>query len=181
MLKREDAMRKVLVCYASRYGSTKEIAKAIAEVLTARGHDVETRSAKEAPAFEGYDAVVAGSSVRAGQVNGSLVKLFSAQRQALQDKTVALFAVGAELQANTDEARTKTLATLAPLEAIVKPLRVGAFAGAILPDRLPWIVRLTIRLMRAEEGDFRDWEKIRAWAAEIAEAIETSPAISVPV
>src|SRR5215471_507882 len=54
---------KVLVAVASRHGSTREIAQAIAQELQAAQFDVELRDAGEIESVEPYGAVVLDSAV----------------------------------------------------------------------------------------------------------------------
>jgi len=57
---------RVLVAYASRYGSTRGIAERIAERLQAAGQQAEARPVQGIHDLAGYDAVVVGSAVFAG-------------------------------------------------------------------------------------------------------------------
>ena len=57
--------RRVLVAYASRMGSTAEIAEAIADQLRTHGLDVVTAACSAAPDPDGFDAVLVGSAVYA--------------------------------------------------------------------------------------------------------------------
>jgi menaquinone-dependent protoporphyrinogen oxidase len=54
---------KVLVGYASAYGSTKGIAKQIGDRLTKAGLQVDVRPIDEIDAIEPYAAVVLGSAI----------------------------------------------------------------------------------------------------------------------
>lgn len=56
--------QRILVTYATRAGSTAEVAAAIGESLAARGYAVEVKSVKEKPGVAGYSAVVLGSAIR---------------------------------------------------------------------------------------------------------------------
>src|SRR5215207_6285463 len=56
-------MTKILVAYASKHGSTAEIAGAVAEALSATGLHVDCREAAEIGSLHPYDAVVLGSAV----------------------------------------------------------------------------------------------------------------------
>ena len=58
---------KVLICAASKYGATSEIARAVADVLAGRGCEVTVLPPQEAGAVEEFDAVVLGSAVYMGQ------------------------------------------------------------------------------------------------------------------
>ncbi len=58
---------RILVAYASRKGSTAEVAAAIGETLRMRGFDVDVASVNDHPSATGYAAVLIGSAVNAGQ------------------------------------------------------------------------------------------------------------------
>ena len=60
-------MKTVLVAYASRMGSTQEIAAAIGDQLVSRGFGVEVVAAVDAASARGFDAVLLGSAVYRGQ------------------------------------------------------------------------------------------------------------------
>lgn len=52
--------QKVLIAYASRTGSTQEVAQAIAEELIKRGYPVDVCKADKVNSLEGYTAVLVG-------------------------------------------------------------------------------------------------------------------------
>jgi menaquinone-dependent protoporphyrinogen oxidase len=45
------------------------------------------------------------------------------------------------------------------------------FAGKLVKRHLSFGERAIVMAFRAPEGDFRDWDEIRAWAEGIAEAL----------
>ena len=45
------------------------------------------------------------------------------------------------------------------------------FAGKLVKSHLSFPDRAMVSAIRAQEGDFRNWEDIRAWAASIAGAL----------
>jgi menaquinone-dependent protoporphyrinogen oxidase len=57
---------RILVTYATRAGSTVEVAAAIGETLRGSGFSVDVKPVKEKPSVEGYQAVVVGSAIRLG-------------------------------------------------------------------------------------------------------------------
>ena len=57
---------RMLIGYASRFGSTRDIAIRIAGVARTRGSNVDVRSVDEISDFDHYDAVVFGSGVYDG-------------------------------------------------------------------------------------------------------------------
>ena len=56
-------MKKVLVTYASKCGSTAEVAQVIAERLAQQGDGVDVKPVEEVHDLAGYDAVVVGSVI----------------------------------------------------------------------------------------------------------------------
>jgi menaquinone-dependent protoporphyrinogen oxidase len=77
----------------------------------------------------------------------------------------------------TEENKAKTLAYLDPvLKAIpeIKPIGIGAFAGALDYNNLSWLNKQILKSKGTPEGDFRDWKAIRAWAEESAFTISVS-------
>jgi len=56
--------KKVLLAYASRAGSTAEVAERIGNILKGLGFDVDVKSVKEVTDVTGYDSIVIGSAVR---------------------------------------------------------------------------------------------------------------------
>jgi menaquinone-dependent protoporphyrinogen oxidase len=57
---------KVLVSASSKYGATSEIAKAVGEVLAAKGLEVCVVPPEQAGAIQEFDAVILGSAVYMG-------------------------------------------------------------------------------------------------------------------
>jgi len=62
----EDAHRRVLVAYASKAGSTAEVAAFIARKLADTGLAVDLRRVRSVRSLDAYRVVVAGSAIRAG-------------------------------------------------------------------------------------------------------------------
>jgi menaquinone-dependent protoporphyrinogen oxidase len=52
--------------------------------------------------------------------------------------------------------------------ALVTPLDEAFFAGAIDLTRLSFFERLAVKMVKSPVGDQRDWQRIRAWADELA-------------
>jgi menaquinone-dependent protoporphyrinogen oxidase len=88
------------------------------------------------------------------------VKFVETHRDAFSQVPVAYFAVCLTLKDDTEE-NCRTVA------AYLKPVDVGLFAGRLDYSKLPFLCWLIAKAMGEAEGDFRDWEAIRAWAGEL--------------
>ena len=85
---------KVLVAYASRYGSTERIAAKIGETLTLAGLQVDVLSADNVKDIAQYQAVVLGSATYIYKWIGEAVKLLKRNEKLLTDKPVWIFSSG---------------------------------------------------------------------------------------
>jgi menaquinone-dependent protoporphyrinogen oxidase len=157
----------ILIAYASIQGSTAGVADAIAEELRAGGATVTVEKIKHVKSLEGYDGVIVGSAIRAGNwLSGA--KKFVAQHQAeLSKQPLAYFTVCLTLEQDTEENRKIVAAYLDPIRQIVEPASVGLFAGAMDYAKLSWPVRQIIKSMKSPQGDFRNWDAIKTWAHEL--------------
>jgi menaquinone-dependent protoporphyrinogen oxidase len=161
---KENTMNnRILVTYATRAGSTAEVAAAIGESLSQRGYVVEVKPVKEEPDLAGYQAVLMGSCIRMGNWLPEAVGFVKASQPALSGMPVALFSVH---MLNVGDDETSRTARLAYLNA-VRPLLNGAeevyFEGKIEFARLSFLDRLISKMVKAVQADNRDWDKIRAW------------------
>src|SRR3712207_3802689 len=83
-----------LVAVASRHGSTKEIAEAIAEELRGAGSPTDLRQADEVGDIEGYDAVVLGSAIYMDNWLAEARQFVEGNRERLTTVPIWLFSSG---------------------------------------------------------------------------------------
>jgi menaquinone-dependent protoporphyrinogen oxidase len=160
---------KVLVAVATKHGSTGEIAEAIAGELRASGLEVELRPAESVPDIDGYDAVVLGSAVYTGGWLPEARRFAHADAAALRRVPVWLFSsgpIGAE-----DPKPLGDPAEVPELMALTQAREHRVFAGKLDKQTLGLAERLVTRVVQAPEGDFRDWQAVRAWARSIARSL----------
>lgn len=62
---------------------------------------------------------------------------------------------------------------LQPTADRIHPRVVAVFHGNLDAKKLNFIEKQLIAIVRAEYGDFRDWEAITAWAGTVADALKT--------
>lgn len=161
---------KILVTYASRAGSTAEIAEAIGRTLSENGAEVDVMPMKEVKDLSAYRAVVAGSAIRGSKWLPEAAEFIQAHRSVLVQKPFAMFTVCITMaMKHAERYRSGVESWVAPVRALVKPLDQGFFAGMLDFSKLPFnwdtlMLRLTVALGIFPRGDHRDWNAIRSWA-----------------
>jgi menaquinone-dependent protoporphyrinogen oxidase len=154
---------RILVTYASKHGSTEEVAEVVAYRLREAGLATHLVPAAEVEEPDAYDGVVLGTALYMGRVHHDARHLLKRFHRALATMPVAVFAMGPQTLKEHDVAgsRKQLGATLAKVPD-VEPFAVAIFGGVLhqADQHFPF--------NRLPETDARDWETIRAWADEIA-------------
>jgi menaquinone-dependent protoporphyrinogen oxidase len=164
-------MFKILVTFATRAGSTEEVAKAIGQALAAQGATTDVLPVQNVANVAEYDLVVVGSAIRMGSWLPEAVEFVGAHKSQLSSKATAYFLVSGFLREDTVEMRQKVLAFLDPVRAILEPASIGLFAGKMDYSKLPWLDRTIAKAVGSYEGDWRDWQAIRTWALGLLELL----------
>jgi menaquinone-dependent protoporphyrinogen oxidase len=174
----------ILVGYATRYGSTQEVAETVATTLREGGLEVDLQPMREVQTLDGYGAVVLGAAVYIGKWHKEAHQflLRHQEAQALIQRPVAVFALG-PLHRDEQEmqgSRAKLDTELANYPWLT-PIALEMFVGKYDPARL----RFPDNLIAGLPGtplhglpavDFRDWATIRAWAKNLA--VQLQPEVS---
>lgn len=154
---------RVLIAYATRYGSTAEVAEAIAETLRAAGFAADVRDVRTVREVNGYGAVVFGAPFYLARMLRSGRWFLRKHRLSLARLPVAAFVLGL----SPAKAKQRRLERLLRKRPAIRPVSVGLFGGVVdrsklrFRDRTPPIRRLPALV------DERDWDAIRSWAAEL--------------
>jgi len=167
--------KNVLVVYATKLDSTVEVAKSIGETIAQNGFEVDVHLVKDvadvSEAISGYDAVVLGSAIRMGQWLPEAIEFSKHHRASLKKVPVAIFTVHILNQGDDPESLKERLAYTEPVKKILAPKAEAFFTGKIDPAQLNFFERLLFKVVNSPAGDFRDWDRIRSWANEVAQMI----------
>ena len=171
----------VLVTYATRSGSTEEVARAVAEVLRERGLVVEFQPVRSVHAIEHYSAVVLAAPLYMFRLHKHARRFLSAHRGALMKVPVALFVPGPVKKDEKDwtlarQHLDKELAKFPWLSPIASHIVGGKFD----PAKLGFPLNLIPALRKMPASDARDWTTIRGLAIDLAamlQPVEQSPAV----
>jgi menaquinone-dependent protoporphyrinogen oxidase len=159
----------ILVAYASKHGSTREVAEAIAGAVAERGHAVELLAAHEVRTVQSHEAVILGGALYTGRWHRDARAFLKQHRHDLAERPVAVFGLGPRTLAPDEVAGSRAQVDKA-LTAVpeVQPVSVAIFGGVVDPTQL----RFPFNRMPA--SDARDWDAIEAWAELIAERFSRS-------
>jgi menaquinone-dependent protoporphyrinogen oxidase len=161
--------KKLLVTYASKYGSTGGVADAIGKELCSKDVATDVVLIKNASNVGSYQGVVIGSAIYMGKWMAEAVDFVKKNQDILSQIPVAYFLVCMTLSQPTEKNRAEVLSYMdSILEAVpkIKPVNIGTFAGALDYKNLSWLNKKIVKSKGALEGDFRDWNAIRTWAQE---------------
>jgi menaquinone-dependent protoporphyrinogen oxidase len=156
--------KKILIVYASGFGTTQEIAMDIGKVLTEIGLDVNVLSVNDVQDVSGYDGVVLGASIRAGNLLPQALEFARKNQEALKKVPFAAFVVCLTMQRETEENRRIVLCWTNPLRDIVEPFDIGLFAGRLILQQFPFPDPLLKELMAQSKSGSLDWDGMRSWA-----------------
>ena len=160
-------MQKVLVTYASKYGSTGSVAQAIAGQLRRRGVAADVRPVHEVTDLSAYDAFVVGSAIRMGRWLSPAVEFVETHADTLRQAPTSFFTVHMLNTDDSEDSRQARAAYVEPVHAILMPQSEAFFAGKIDIENLSFLDRFIARMVKAEDADHRDWHAIRVWADQI--------------
>lgn len=157
----------VLVTAATRHGATLEIAEFIAARLRSRGLEVSLSAPKDVDDVLGFSTVVLGSAVYAGHWLPEARRFAESFALPLSARDVWVFSSGPI----GDPSRPKEQP-----DGLIRPGGLPwardhvIFSGRLSRSRLGPFERILTRFVRAQAGDYRDWDAVAAWTDRICDA-----------
>lgn len=174
--------QKILVAYASQFGTTGEVAEAIGKILCQGNATVETKWVKNVKDLKNYDAIIIGSAIQYDRWMPEATEFVTANQNILSRLPVAYFFTCLVLSKQTEKAEHKAMVYSDKLYALVpqvKPISVGRFAGVLDYSKMSFLFRLIFKVISSitgvPEGDYRDWDTIRSWAKGVHYKLSNEP------
>lgn len=169
---------RTLVAYASKYGSTKEVAESITKILQENGLTVDLEHAKKVHSLEEYSAVVLGAPIYVTHLHKDAAGFLSKHHEALKKLPVAIFVLGplSNEEEEWKEARSNLDKDLGKFPWF-RPVDTKIFGGKFDPKNLRFPDSLLARLPASPihnmpTSDIRDWIEIRDWAGQLATRLQ---------
>ena len=166
--------KSLLLTYASRYGSTQEVAEKIADTLREDGFRVDIQAMQDVRQLDSYDAVLLGAAIYNARWHPEAHVFLSKYQETLKQHWVAIFALG-PLSTSEAAMRRSRFQLDKELEKYtwLNPVAVEMFVGKSDPAKMGVFER-----MFTKASDHRDWKAIRAWAKSLATQLDQIAVLS---
>ncbi len=184
---------RVLIAYASRFGSTSEISQEIADILKQENFTVDLNDLKgnsgKIPNLYAYAGVLVGSGIRMGRWTKEGLNFLKKNRKELSQKHLGLFVSSGEAAnpVTYKQAKKKYLEDiLRKMGLNHSDVLIEAFGGVFdLSSSNNYSFfekKLLKRIANSSAGfvvqdgkmnDFRNWQLIREWATAFGDRIKT--------
>ena len=168
---------RVLIAFATNYGSTYRIADVIAEVLSNEGFKVDLKFAdNDTIDLSKYDSVILGSSIYIENWNEKAVAFLEKNKTELASKKVAYYCVcmilGMDLGGKEKEYAENYIKKITTQFPEIVPKDAEVFAGALdyrilLPK--DWIM---LHSMFAQPGNWTDYADVVSWAYDVSDKLK---------
>ncbi len=162
----------ILVTFATRYGSTAEVAGAAAECLQGEGLGVTLQPVHKVSGLEDYTAVILGAPLYMFRLHKGARRFLDRFRTQLENLPVAVFSLGPfhDDENEWKEAREQLDKELAK-HPWLKPVSIRMIGGRFDPASLRFPFSWIPALKRMEPVDIRDWKSLNTWVKSLVPLI----------
>ncbi len=163
---------KVLLAYASKYGSTREVAEAVAKTMQEKGLEVDLQQASQVHSLKEYSAVVLGAPLYLYRWHKHAIRFLKRHEKALKSMPAAVFAIGPSFNGDEKEwleTRDQFRKEIAKFPWF-NPVEAEVMGGKFDPAKLGFLMKYFLKDLPA--ADLRDWDAIAKWAGEVANKLQ---------
>jgi menaquinone-dependent protoporphyrinogen oxidase len=171
---------ELLIAYATRAGSTAEVAEAMGVSLREAGVMVEVQPMHLVESLQGWKSLILGAPLYAGHFPSEFHKFFTRHRETLAWLRPWCFVLGPiqNIPKEFEGARIQAENQLQKYPWF-RPAEIRILGGKFDPYTVPFPFSLMRRLpasliRKIPAGDIRDWSAIHKWAADIARQVKSA-------
>jgi len=152
----------ILIVYATKHGSTREVAATVADELAVQGFETELRPAADVDDLSAYEGVVLGTALYMGRLHRDARRFLKRHEPTLSTLPIAVFAMGPQTMERSQvrSSRQQLDRALAKTPK-VRPVDTAIFGGVVEPSELHFPFNKMV------QSDARDWDEIANWAHEV--------------
>lgn len=170
---------RILIIYGTVEGQTRKIARAMGDHFQFLGHVVTCCSAiDEPPSPEGFDRIIIGGPVHAGNYPGALRHYAVEHRLQLNAIPSAFFSVCLHVVTGTEEARKEARAVAEEFVATCEwiPRHIEVIAGALKYTQYDFFKRFMLKQIVKSSGgstdttqdhEYTDWAQVKRFCEEM--------------
>ncbi|MFI8008395.1 flavodoxin domain-containing protein [Streptomyces sp. NPDC086010] len=156
---------RVMVAYATKYGSTAEIAELVAATLRDEGIEAAAAPASRVADVRPYDAVILGSALYMGRWRRDARHFARRHRRALRERAVWVFSSG-PLDPSASERDIEPVPSARRAMCRIHAREHVTFGGRLEAGAKGRMAKMILEEDRG--GDFRDFDAITKWATATA-------------
>jgi menaquinone-dependent protoporphyrinogen oxidase len=172
-----------LIAYASAHGSTAEVAQFIGRILEDKGIQVTVASVETVQDVSPYDVVVLGTAIHASTWLPQMTAFVSNFQTHLGKKPIYFWVNCIRVLEQYGHDHVMDNYMVHGLLNLLNVRDIAIFAGKLDLTEVDWNERWTLAARYDGstwpsnfDGDFRNWTKIREWAAKVASEIQVTEA-----
>jgi len=178
-----DIARKILIAYDTIHGSTAEVAATIGEDLCAMGFRVDVKLAVNVSNVDDYDGFIVASGIYKFTWLPDALAFLDKFKEQIETKPTAIFIVCSGMAEDTLDNRVSIQkAFIDPVlrkHPGIGPVSVGLFGGAVdfTNEQYTVFEKIVLRMLGLimhfkDKADWRNWDAIDAWAAEVGDKMK---------
>lgn len=167
--------KKILVGYATRYGSTKEVAETIGHTVSEAGFEVDVSQVRDIKSLMDYQAIILGAPLFMFHWHKDILQFLSKHQRILLNLQVAIFALGPTHDPYDEQEWRDSWSQLnKELEKYswLKPVEIEMFGGKYDPTKLKFPFKMMTG--KTPGTDIRDFDTIREWAGKLTKKLSKS-------
>lgn len=158
-----EKKKKILVGYATRYGSTKDVAEIIVNQLSELGYDVKISGLMEKIDLSDIDAVFIGSPLHLGKWLPEAREFVQSGKNELNRIPVITFTTGITIAEPNEHNLLKAKFAIDEISQYIIPFESGFFAGRISCDLLNESDLQLVKMAKIQDGDYIEPGRIKDW------------------
>jgi len=184
-------MKKVLIVYGTRYGSTKEVSNKVVDILKEKGIDSSAINFKDVitenqPTLEEYDGIIIGSGIKVGQWTKETKKFIENNLEFFKNSNVVLGVFVSSGLATNPEKIVELKKTY--IEDVLNQYEITAdlydvFGGVLdlsKDSNIGFLGKKMIKMVSKEDprikpnqrNDLRDWNQIKQFIENYANLLK---------
>jgi menaquinone-dependent protoporphyrinogen oxidase len=164
---------EVLVTYATRAGSTAEVADAIALRLCELGYEADVRVVSAVNNVDSYQSIILGSAIRHGAWLPEMLRFIEQHRNKLASVPTGLFTLHIQALDDSNKSKQTRKKYVQAVHELRQPQAEAFFAGKVDHATLSFFERMAVKIVKSPVGDKRDWAQIKNWADTIAPLLQS--------